>query len=176
MAVLDTTQFLLQALNEIKKSCDGRQDIKPGIMENFSGIFFLLQKIRKYNEPKTIGFFGAQKRGKSSLINELLGCDLMPTSPIPMSSVAIEIKQDSSVADGVYKIDIFHSNGAKDISQNVDYESARIMLREYGSHKGFLSDSVDTIKISSSFPNSKILENAGLNKVQVFLTDFFLLL
>lgn len=162
MANPDTTQFILQALNAIKKSCEERTDIKPGIIENISGIIFLLQKIRKYYEPKTIGFFGAQKRGKSSLINELLGCDLMPTSPIPMSSAAIEIKQDSSISDGKYKIDIFHSSGVKDMSQTVDYERARMMLREYGSHKGVLSDSVDTIRVCSSFPNSKILENGGV--------------
>jgi len=161
----DTTQFVLQALNAIKKSCEDELDktpgiIKPGIVDNISGIIFLVQKIRKYNEPKTIGFFGAQKRGKSSLINQLIGCDLMPTSPIPMSSVAIEIEQDT-IPEGMYRIDILQANGMKD-SQQVSLEQAKMILREYGSHKGILSSEVDTIKVRSAFPDSVILRNQGV--------------
>ena len=162
----DTAQFVLQALNAIKKSCEDVLEknpdiIKSGIIDNLSGTIFLVQKIRKSKESKTIGFFGAQKRGKSSLINQLIGCDLMPISPIPMSSVAIEIEQ-ATIPDGQFKIDIFQASGKKEMSQNVDLERAKMILREYGSHKGILSSEVDTIKVSSSFPDSVIMRNHGV--------------
>lgn len=162
----DTAQFILQALSAIKKSCKKQLEetpdkIKPGIIENVSRNILLVQKIRS-NDKKTIGIFGAQKRGKSSLINQLIGCDLMPISPIPMSSVAIKIKQDPSIPEGKYKIDIYLSNGEKNITQTVELDQAKMNLQEYGSHKGILSGDVDTIEVSSSFPNSKILKNGGI--------------
>lgn len=158
----DKIQFVLQALNEIRESCKDQPGIKHGIIDNISTLIVQVQKSRRFYEHKTIGFFGAQKRGKSSLINQLLGCDLMPTGPIPMSSVAIEIKQDSSIAEGMYEINVIHANGIKDLSQTVDFELAKILLREYGSHKGTLFGMVDTIRVSAAFPDSVVLKNGGI--------------
>lgn len=156
----DISQLILQALVKIKNACIEKK-VKHGIIDNISGTIFLVQKILKYNDPKTIGFFGAQKRGKSSLINQLLGCDLMPVSPIPMSSVVIEIQQDNALSSDEFTIDVIGTNGSFDTSV-VDLDSAQTLLQEYGSHKGKLSDEVDTIRVISRFQQSKILENGGV--------------
>lgn len=157
----DTTQFLLQALKTIEDGCRAN-GVKPGIIENISGTIFLIQKIRKYNEPKTIGFFGAQKRGKSSLINQLLGCDLMPVGPYPLSSVVIKVKHESNHAEGAFTIDIIDMDGHLDTNGNVDLASAQMLLMQYGSHRGGLSSGIDSITVTSNFNSSRILRDGGV--------------
>lgn len=157
----DFAQYLLQALVNIQKACEGLQ-IKPGIVDNIAGLVFLVQKIRKHGEPKTIGFFGAQKRGKSSLINQLLKIDLLPVSPIPMSAVAITIQHDESHAKDSYTIDINNADGTLNITRNISLDHAQLLLKTYGSHKGNMSEDVDYIVITSNFSDSKILENGGV--------------
>lgn len=157
----DIAPLVLQALVKIKDGCV-RNHVKSGIIDNISGTMFLVQKIRKHGEPKTIGFFGAQKRGKSSLINQLLRCDLMPVSPIPMSSVVIKVKHDQSHEQGRFTIDVFDSNGSMDSTPGVDLTAAQMLLTQYGSHKGSMSSEVDTIIVTSNFADSEILENEGV--------------
>lgn len=158
----DVSQLVLQALVKIKESCRQKNNIKSGIIDNLSGTIFLVQKIRKHGEPKTIGFFGAQKRGKSSLINQLLRCNLMPVSPIPMSSVVIKVKHDQTHKQDSFTIDVVHSDGARDSNRDISLESAQLLLKEYGSHKGHMSGEVETIEVTSNFSNSEILENGGI--------------
>lgn len=159
--MVDISPLVLQALAKIKDGCV-RNHIKSGIIDNISGTMFFVKRIRKHGEPKTIGFFGAQKRGKSSLINQLLRCNLMPVSPIPMSSVVIKVKHEQSHEQGRFTIDVFDSNGNMDSSQVVDLNSARLLLTQYGSHKGSMSNKVDTISVTSNFSDSKLLENEGI--------------
>ena len=156
----DISQFALQALVKIQEGCI-RKNVKSGIIDNIAGTIFLVKKIRKYGEPKTIGFFGAQKRGKSSLINQLLRCDIMPVGVIPMSSVVIKVKHDKTYDQGKFTIDVIDSNGGMD-SMNVDLSSAQLLLTQYGSHKGCMSGEIDTITVTSNFSDSKILENGGI--------------
>lgn len=156
----DIAPLVLQALVKIKDGCV-RKHVKSGIIDNISGTMFLVQKIRKHGEPKTIGFFGAQKRGKSSLINQLLRCDLMPVSPIPMSSVVIKVKHDRSHEQGKFSIDVIDSNGSIDFTSSVDLNAAQDILKQYGTHKGRSSE-VDTIIVTSNFADSEILENEGV--------------
>ena len=153
--------YLLQAVVKIQNA--GRQTIKPGIMDNIANLEFLIQKIKKHDEAKTIGFFGAPKRGKSSLINLLLGADLMPVSAMPMSSVVIRVKHDRQHEKGMFTIEITKADGGFDGPyRNLPLNEAQVLLKNYGSHKGFLSNSVDTIEVTSNFENSKILENGGV--------------
>lgn len=151
---------LLQALVNIKNVCN-EKNIKPGIIDNISETIFLVQKVLKNNIPKTIGFLGAQKRGKSSLINQLIGCNLMPVSPIPMSSVVIEIHRDNDLSQNDFAVDIIGADGFRN-SSTVNFEQAKFLLQEYGSHKGNMGDMVDTIRVTSKFPDSKILEHGGI--------------
>ncbi len=158
---MDIAQFLLQALKKGIDGCEERK-VKQGVVDNLRSTMFLAQRIRRASEPRTIGFFGAQKRGKSSLINFLLGCDLMPTGPIPMSSVVIRASQNSEMADNLYEIDILNSNGSRDSCRDVTLDVAQLLLREYGSRKGKQSEDVDTIEVKAKFPNSKILGEGGV--------------
>ena len=158
----DVSQLVLQALVRIKESCSQKNNIKSGIIDNLSGTIFLVQKIRKYGEPKTIGFFGAQKRGKSSLINQLLRCNLMPVSLIPMSSVVIKVKHDQRHTQGFFTIDVVHSSGERMTHPNISLDSAKMLLEQCGSHKGHMSGDVEIIEVTSNFSDSKILGNGGI--------------
>lgn len=156
------TDLVLQALKNIKEACSENPDVKPGVIDNLSSTICLLQKIRKIGAPKTIGFFGAQKRGKSSLINQLLGCDLMPVGPVPMSSVVIKVKHDINHAVNKYTLDVTQVNGGMDSYSDMSLESAKLLLKQYGTRDGEMSCDVDTIEVTSNFSSSMILEHEGI--------------
>ena len=53
-----------------------------------------------------VGVFGASKRGKSTLLNALLGCPLLPARAVPMTATEIELRHDeTSVNDRYHLID-----------------------------------------------------------------------
>lgn len=123
---------------------------------------FLLMKDDS-EKARTIGFFGAQKRGKSSLINILLGCRLMPTHADVMSSVIIRVKQDYSLNFDEYAIDVIFKNGHHEEHTQLSFERTRNLLRKYGSRKGVdFSDQIGEIVVVGNFKNSKIMANGGM--------------
>lgn len=159
--MVDTSEFVLQALVKIKEGCINCH-VKSGIIDNISGTIFLVQKIRNHGAPKTIGFFGAQKRGKSSLINQLLRCDLMPVGMIPMSSVVVKVKHEQAHDPKQFTIDVIDANGSIETHVVEDLSLAQMLLTQYGSHKGSMSNMIDTINVTSNFSDSEILENEGI--------------
>lgn len=163
MSVNDISKQLLNAFVKIEEQLKNRSEVKQGVRDNISGIVYLAKKVVKRDTPKTIGIFGAQKRGKSSLINRLLGCDIMPVHTIPMSSVAIEIKHDGNMQDGKFDVVIENFVGKIENNKNVDLNDAKTLLEQYGSHKNeSLSSDVETIKVKANFSDSKILKNGGI--------------
>lgn len=155
---------MLSAMVAIRRCAESAvKDKMPGVVDNIDGTIILLKRILKSDEPKTIGFFGAQKRGKSSIINYLLGAELMPTSPIPMSSVIVRVRHDSALEKGVYNIDITNQNGQMNTNQNLSEDSAREVIELYGSHRGDgVFEDVDTIEVASNFSGIEILESGGV--------------
>ena len=122
---IDPAALLHSVIVDIEKQYNCFTDKKIGIVQNIFALCLTVKRIRRHQNPnatKTIGFFGGQKRGKSSLINHLIGCDLMPVSAIPMSSVVIRTKQDSSIADLHYIVDITQIDGYHDV-QTVSFST-----------------------------------------------------
>ena len=151
---------LFAILTKIKQGCQNK--IKPGLADNLDGLIHFANKIRKKDLPKTIGVFGAQKRGKSSLINQLLGCDLMPTGMIPMTSTVIEVKNDEKMPVGQFTVNITSENGFIQEQKGLPLPDAQALLRQYGSHKGLSNTETETIRVTSYFPESKILVRGGI--------------
>lgn len=138
---------------------------KSGIIDNLNGTMDLVQKILRSDDPKTIGFFGAQKRGKSSLINRLIGCDLLPVGPCPLTSVVVELHQDDTLGDGKFRVEIVSANGRREcaaLSGEDALRSAKGMIEKYGSRRGNMDADIETIYVYSKFPNSKILKDGGI--------------
>ena len=155
---------MLSALVAVRQGAESVMKAKmSGVIDNIDGTIFLLKRILRSDEPKTIGFFGAQKRGKSSIINYLLGVNLMPTAPIPMSSVIVRVKHDSSLPKGSYNIDITGRDGLMTTQKNLSEDSARSVVELYGSHRGDgICEDVDKIEIASNFSGIEILEDGGI--------------
>ena len=110
---MDTKDLIKQALCCIIEAAESNADIKnkQGIIESLKNIRFLANKIRTNALQLTkVGVFGGQKRGKSTLINQLLGCDLMPVAVPPMSSVIIEVEHKKNQASNKYKLSLFRDN------------------------------------------------------------------
>ncbi|MCZ0755734.1 dynamin family protein [Anoxybacillus sp. J5B_2022] len=75
--------------------------MNKGDVENAKKAKQLLQKAA--NEEFTIAFCGHFSAGKSSLINELLGEPLLPSSPIPTSANLVKVKAGREYARVFYK-------------------------------------------------------------------------
>lgn len=139
----------------------GKQD---GVQQNLNALRLNIERIRRQENPKatkTIGFFGGQNRGKSSLINQLLGCKLMPVRAIPLSSIVVRAQKDMSVQSDYFKVKVTYSNGYTD-EQEASLDDARFLLETYGTRLGAFSDHVTDIHVKSSFPQSKILKEDGI--------------
>lgn len=69
--------------------------------ESSSKIIQLLKKL--YNSEYMIGFSGHFSAGKSSMINELIGESLLPSSPIPTSANLVKVKSGREYARVYYR-------------------------------------------------------------------------
>lgn len=74
---------------------------ETGNQEVASKFYQLLKKIR--DDEFTIGFCGHFSAGKSSMINELTGAQLLPSSPIPTSANVVKVKTGRAYARVYFK-------------------------------------------------------------------------
>lgn len=142
-------------------SYDGQQQ---GVQQNLDALRLNIERIRRQENPeatKTIGFFGGQNRGKSSLINQLLGCKLMPIRAIPLSSVVVRAQKDMSIASERFKVKITSSDGYTD-EHDASLDEARFLLETYGTRLGNFAENVDEILVKSNFQKSQILQEDGI--------------
>ncbi|EMT46592.1 dynamin family protein [Anoxybacillus flavithermus] len=93
----------------------------------------LIKKV--YHGEFTIAFCGHFSAGKSSLINELVGVPLLPSSPIPTSANLVKVKAGEPYARVYYK----HSEPIE-YAAPYDYEEVKTFCRD--------GDAIDMIEIS----------------------------
>jgi len=132
-----------------------------GQRENLDMIARQLQKIRSFQDSdarKRIGVFGPPKRGKSTLLNVLLGADLLPTSPVPMSSTVIEVEQDASLK--AWEVRIYHANGRIELRPTESEREVARLIEQYGSTRG--GTPATKLLIRAAFPGCRILERGGV--------------
>ncbi|WP_053075076.1 dynamin family protein [Ornithinibacillus californiensis] len=94
---------------------------------------------KKYEEEFVISFAGHFSAGKSSMINALIGKELLPKSPIPTSANIVKL----SSGDGVARV-FFHSEDPIEYDEPYNLD----MIKEYCRDK----DLIKKIEISSSEP------------------------
>lgn len=73
-----------------------------GDLENAKKILELIKKI--HDQEYTIGFCGHFSAGKSSMINELMGEEILPSSPIPTSANIVKIKAGEEFVRIYYRL------------------------------------------------------------------------
>lgn len=106
-----------------------------GDSENGGKVLELIQKVRE--NDFIIGFCGHFSAGKSSMINELAGGDLLPSSPIPTSANVVKVKSGRDYARVYYK-----HKGAVEYPAPYDYEKIKSYAKD--------GDEVESIEISHS--------------------------
>ena len=93
MSNKESLYYLATALkNIINNSKNILSNEQQGIIDGFFTAKHLLKNAIEADQPNRIGLFGGQKRGKTTLINILIGVDLLPVSGKPMSSAVLEIE------------------------------------------------------------------------------------
>lgn len=112
-----------------------------------------LYKKKQMNEF-IISFAGHFSAGKSSMINALIGRDLLPKSPIPTSANIVKLSSGSGVARV-----FFHHEAPIEYEEPYDLD----IIKEYCKDK----DSIEKIEISSSQPiipeNCSIIDTPGID-------------
>jgi small GTP-binding protein len=91
-----TKEQLLSRLVELHKQMKKAKD-----EENASKVQQLIKKL--HESEYMIGFCGHFSAGKSSMINELIGENLLPASPIPTSANLVKVKAGKDYARVYYK-------------------------------------------------------------------------
>ena len=162
--IKESAKYLLSALSKIKKYCeDNRSERIKGFISNIDALYERLQKICDSDRPKTIGFFGGQKRGKSTLINCLIGVDLLPTSPIPATSVIVEIKNNTDLGPNEYNVRMDTGDGAVIIRESkMPLGTLKQLLENFGTRSGDCKLNIERIVIEGLFSESDILKNGGI--------------
>ncbi len=144
--------YLLRTLSIIKGQCEkSKRDV--------SKIDQVMSAIDKMSSP-VVGVFGAQKRGKSTLINRLIGGDLelMPVKAMVASSVAIMVSHNASMKEAEYQILIRLEGGKEELHTRKTLEEARLLIVSYGSHQGNAHKNVEVIEVEGNFGKSKLLK------------------
>lgn len=133
-----------------------------GLRDNLTLIWRKLRKIRSFKDndgAKRIGVFGPPNRGKSTLLNELLGTPILPTSPIPMSKTVVEAQQ--ATCRSIWHITVTHEDGFLETFERQDIGHAQEIIEEYGSHRG-KALAATRIEVRSAFEASPILAHGGV--------------
>ncbi|MCX8046843.1 dynamin family protein [Anoxybacillus gonensis] len=107
--------------------------MKIGDMAQANKTKQLIKKV--YHQEFTIAFCGHFSAGKSSLINELIGDSLLPSSPIPTSANLVKVKAGKPYARVYYK-----SGQAIEYAAPYDYEEVKTFCLD--------GDTIDMIEIS----------------------------
>ncbi len=155
----DVILRLKRVLPPIREKYARQQNASKGILANLDALMRKLKIATRQGGPKDIGFFGAMSRGKSSLINALLGCDLMPVKALQTTSVVVKVKHSNLPH---YKVTIVEQGGKLDTHNNLTLNDAQATLQVFGTRSGNGGDSVDYIEVEGSFPDSKILKIGGV--------------
>lgn len=154
---------LIQVIRSIHEQEEKQQKVSEGILANLDALLRKLKIAARPGGPKDIGFFGAMSRGKSSLINELLGRDLMPVASGQTTSVVIKVRhKERQAGEPCYKITIVEKGGKRESFEASTPEDAQNILQVFGARKGNGGDAVDHIEVDGAFPDSKILKIGGV--------------
>jgi len=151
----------------VRRSFDKAElcDAPQGVRDNLEIILRKIGQIRAFeNEasPRRIGIFGPPNRGKSTLLNELLGASILTTSPIPMTRTVIEAHSVPVASlNAAWQVEVIDDD---DFIRPFDHSSAEEVastLQQYGSHRNGASE-VRKIIVRSAFGESKLMKQNGI--------------
>jgi GTPase Era involved in 16S rRNA processing len=147
----------------VRRSCEQaeRANLSEGMQEQLAILSHRIGRIRTFKGAavsKRIGVFGAPKRGKSTLLNALLGQELLPTSPVPLSTTTIEIERESSLEN--WELVVNHASGRIEQRDASSMEEVARLLEAFGSRRGALPAA--RLRLKGAFPDCRILDRGGV--------------
>ncbi|WP_102027458.1 dynamin family protein [Salirhabdus sp. Marseille-P4669] len=158
-------QDLLPNLAELYVEMEKEQDTQQA-----KKVRDLAQKLQK--KELIIGFAGHFSAGKSTMINELVGEDILPSSPIPTSANVVKVK------NGNQYVRIFYKDKAVQYNKPFDKDTIKALSKDGETVKAIeISKSIsslpkhvaimDTPGIDSSNDADRIMTEANLHVVDV---------
>lgn len=139
------------------------QNRLAGEIDNIDILCRHMKRVRGLRDPKTpkkIGVFGPPKRGKSSLLNALLGENILPTGKVPKSNTVIEILSRRTEDGTPWKVVITEEDGHLNTQSPADAASVLDLTTRYGAHdqNDPTRKAAKRITISGNFPNSLVFQ------------------
>lgn len=136
----------------------------------YADIISLYDLTKQRDKDPSIGVYGCPKMGKSTLLNSLLGERVLPTSPIPSTSMVINIRRcqrsnyeincyepskisDSERANMTVEDWESHRRGSKSQRHFHDVAGVHDFLEKYASHDGVKSSFAE-IEVQGPFVNA----------------------
>lgn len=136
-----------------------------GVRDNLDILLRKLGQIRALEDkasPRRIGVFGPPNRGKSTLLNELLGAAILTTSPIPMTRTVIEAhRADLSSLNSEWQVEVIHDDDFINTFNHNTPEEVAATIQQFGSHRSSGAE-VRRIIVRSPFNKSKLMERNGI--------------
>lgn len=155
--VLDKYSHLKQELIKCTDSMSAIENIPAGICEE------LREKIE--NNVFNLVVLGQFKRGKTSLINALLGAEILPTAVVPLTSIATILKYG-----GTFNIKVYFNDGRVN-------EIEPASLTQYVTEKGNPKNEKDVKEVIITYPSSylkdgvRLIDTPGVGSVYEHNTD-----
>ncbi len=144
---------------------------EPKMKKRYADIIRLYDLTKESSKAPSIGVYGCPKMGKSTLLNSLLGDIVLPTSPIPSTSMVINIYRRTDRKD--YEINCYEPSmiskdersamtveewesrrrGTKRQKHFPNVEGVHDFLVKYASHDGVRSNFAE-IEVRGPFENA----------------------
>ena len=155
--VLDKYSHLKEELVKCTDSISTIDSIPASICEE------LIEKIE--NNVFNLVVLGQFKRGKTSLINALLGSEILPTAVVPLTSIATVLKYGET-----FNIKVYFNDGRV-------IETEPTSLTQYVTEKGNPKNEKDVQEVVITYPSSylkdgvRLIDTPGVGSVYEHNTD-----
>ena len=138
---------------------------------NWQRYTYLLSNYEKAKNKSgiVIGVYGSPKAGKSTLLNTLLGEEVLPAEPIPTTGSLIDLKRE--VGSEGYRLLCIERRAQR--PEHPVRKTKASAVREYLDKHGTQNRPYDSIKIKGPFPNALpfVMDNFTLRDTPGFETD-----
>jgi GTPase Era involved in 16S rRNA processing len=163
---LDRIHFVLRELSpridEATSAAQGNPNTPPssrspiaGQLEDLAGQVAQIRRVRGVVEGEyRVGVFGVSKRGKSSLLNALLGVSLLPVHKVPATAVEIEVCHDPTLQADRYRV-MDSTSAIPDVVKGV--KAANNRLKQVAVRQSSTEHVRTRVTVQGVFSNSALL-------------------